>query len=262
MSKVVTVVIVVAVSVLFIVGQIMLVVVADHVVQREPVVRSHKVDAAIRRAATGLIEVGRASQPRGQRSAHPFFAQPVPTHVVTKTPIPFGPSFAGTERSDLVGTSRVPGFGNDLGVGQHRIFGDRFDQRRVGDQVAAAVAAENRGKVESEAIDVIVVNPVTQAVKNHLTHDRMVSVNRVAAAGIVFVVVLVVFQHVVDGILQSFEAERRSLVIALAGVIEHDVKDDLDPGFVQFLDHLFELAHLATGRLVGCVSAMRCEEGH
>ena len=42
-------------------------------------------------------------------------------------------------------------------------------------------------------------------------------------------------------------AQRRPAVVALGGVVEHDVEQDLEAGGVQRLDHRLELGHLAAG---------------
>ena len=49
--------------------------------------------------------------------------------------------------------------------------------------VAAAVAAEDAGQVEAEAVDVHVADPVAQAGHDQVADDRMVAIDRVAAAG-------------------------------------------------------------------------------
>ena len=119
-----------------------------------------------------------------------------------------------------------------------------LDHRRIGHQVAVAVAAQDRGQVEAEAVDVVVVHPVAQAVEDHLADDRVVAVDRVAAAGVVAVVLAAVLQHVVDAVLQALEAERRAVLVAFGRVVEDDVEDHLDAGGVQRPDHLLELADL------------------
>ena len=127
----------------------------------------------------------------------PPIAAPEPAHVVAIAAVPLGPAQVG-ERADLVRAGRVPRFGNDLGVGQQRIFGDRLDQRRIRHQLAVAVAAEDRRQVEAEAVDVVVVHPVPQAMEDHLADDRVIAVDRVAAARVVRVVAAAVVEHVVD----------------------------------------------------------------
>ena len=90
------------------------------------------------------------------------------------------------------------------------------------------VAAEDRRQVEAEAIDVVVVHPVPQAMEDHLADDRVIAVDRVAAAGVVLVVAAAVAQHVVDAVLQPLEAERRAELVAFAGVVEDDVENHFD----------------------------------
>ena len=176
----------------------------------------------------------------------PAIAAPKAADVVAVAAVPFGPAQLA-ERADLVGAGGVPGFGNDLAVGQQRIFGDRFDQRRVGDQFARAIAAQDRRQVEAEAVDVIVVHPMPQAQEDHLADDRMVAVDGVAATGIVAVILAAAGEHVIDLVFEPLEAQRRAVLVAFGGVVEDDVEDDLDAGLVQCADHLLEFVHLAAG---------------
>ena len=180
--------------------------------------------------------------------------------VVAVMAVPLGPPLGG-ERADLERAGRVPGLGDDLRVGQHRVFGDQLDHRRIGHQLALPVAAQDRGQIEAEAVDVVVVHPVPQAMEDHLADDRVIAVHRVAAAGVVLVGAVVV-EHVVDAVLQALEAERRAVLVAFGRVIEHDVENHFDAGGVQLADHLLELADLVARLVARHVAAMRGEEGH
>ena len=62
----------------------------------------------------------------------------------------------------------------------------------LGTRFAIAIAAQDRRQVEAEPIDVIVVHPMPQAIEDHLADDRVVAVERVAAAGIVAIVLAAV----------------------------------------------------------------------
>ena len=89
----------------------------------------------------------------------------------------------------------------------------------------------------------------------------MVAVERVPAARDVRVVLLVVgLEVVVDAVVEAAEADRRALVVALAGVVEDHVEDHLDAGLVEGLDHVPELVDV--GALVGrdAVALVRGEE--
>ena len=134
--------------------------------------------------SAGLVQVARAGQPRGQQADHVRIAPPEAAQVVAVVAVPFGPAQAA-ERAHLIAAGGVPRLGDDLRVGQQRVFGDRLDHRRIGHQLAVAVAAEDRRQIEAEAVDVIVVDPVAEAMEDHLADDRMVAVERVAAAGVV-----------------------------------------------------------------------------
>src|SRR5207342_3716132 len=100
-------------------------------------------------------------------------------------------------------------------------------------------------EVEPEAVDVHLADPEQEALGDELLDQRHVAVERVAAARQVRVVLLVVrLEVVVDAVVEAPEADRRALVVALAGVVEDDVEDDLDAGLVEGLDHVPELAYV------------------
>ncbi len=174
--------------------------------------------------------------------------------------VPLGPTLVG-ERADLVGAGGVPRFGDDLRIGEHRVFGDQLDHRRVRHELALPVAAEDRGQIEAEAIDVVVVYPVAQAMEDHLAHDRVIAVDRVAAAAEVLVRAVVV-QHVIDAVFEALEAERGACFVAFGRVVEDDVENHFDAGGVELADHFLELPHLVAGLVARHVAAVGREERH
>ena len=107
----------------------------------------------------------------------------------------------------------------------------------------------------------VVVHPVPQAEKDQLANDRMVAVDRVAAAGVVLVGRATVAEHVVDAVFQPLEGERGAEVVALSGVVEDHVENHLDPGGVQRPHHLLELPNLAAWLGAGRVTPMGREKG-
>ena len=180
--------------------------------------------------------------------------------VVAEAAVPLRPAEAG-EVADLVQPAGVPGLGDDLGVGQLVVELDVPEDRRIVHRVAVRAARQDRGEVEAEAVDVHLADPEEQALGDELLDQRDVAVERVPAARQVRVELLVVgLEVVVDGVVEAAEADRRALVVALAGVVEDDVEDDLDAGLVEGLDHVPELADV--GALVGrdAVALVRVEE--
>ena len=51
-------------------------------------------------------------------------------------------------------------------------------------------------------------------------------------------------QPVVERVVDAAQRQRRTELVALAGVVVDDVEDHLEPGPVQGPDHRLELAHL------------------
>ena len=143
---------------------------------------------------------------------------------------------------------------------KQRIFGDLFHQRRIGHQLAVAIAVEDRRQVEAKSVDVVVQHPVPQAKEDQLADDRVVAVHRVAATRVVAIRAAAVFEHVIDAVLQALEAERRAVLVAFGRVVEHDVENHLDAGLVQCADHLLELDDLRARLCAGGVTAVRREK--
>ena len=86
-------------------------------------------------------------------------------------------------------------------------------------------------------------HPVPQAVEHQLPHDRVVAVERVAAAAEV-VVVAFRREHVVRRVVEPAERDRRAAFVAFGRVVEHDVEHHLDAVLVQLLDQRLELVDL------------------
>src|SRR5580765_5203277 len=88
----------------------------------------------------------------------------------------------------------------------------------------------------------------------------MVSVKSVPGAAIVGVSGTVGFEYIVSPIVQSAEAQRGTAVVALGGVIEHDVKNDLDPSPVQRFDHVAKFVNRAQRILPRAIRGVRRKE--
>ena len=260
-AKVLTEVIIIAVAIVFAVGQIVFFLVANQVTQRKTIVRRDEVNTITRWSPARLIKVCRPRQTSRQGPPSPSVAAPIAANIIAITTVPLSPAII-TKRTNLIGSGGIPRFGNDFRISQQRVFADHFNQRWVRYQITRAIAAQDRSQIKSEAVDVIVVNPMTQAVKDHFSYDRVVTVDSVSAARVVLVVSLVRFEHVVNGVLEPFEADHWSVFVAFTSVIENHVQDHFDASFVQRFDHLLELANLGARSRVGCVATMQRKERH
>ncbi len=237
-------VVVVTITIIFTVFGVVFLFVRNQIVHREAVVAGDEIDAAKRWASGVLVQIAAAGKSGREGTQCSAVATPESSHVVAVTAVPLCPAMI-SKRADLVGTGGVPGLRDDLRVRQQRILGDDFDHRWIGNQVAGPVAAQNAGQIEAESVDVVVVDPVTQAMEDHLADHRMVTVQSVAATAVVGKV-LTLTEDVIDLVFQSLEGQRRSLFVAFAGVIEDDVQDHFDTGGVKRFDHLLEFADLRT----------------
>ncbi|MPL70622.1 hypothetical protein SDC9_16381 [bioreactor metagenome] len=218
---------------------VMLAQVADQVVEGEAVVGRDKVDGVEGFPAVPQKEVAGAGNAGGQMEGAGFFAPPEAADIVPVFVVPFRPSASG-KRTHLVGPAGVPGFGDDLRVPQERLFGDGLDDRRVFQQLPGGIPAQDRAEIEAEAIDVHLDHPVAQAVLNEAAHDRVVAVEGVAAAGIVFVPALIRVEHIINRIVQAPERECGTEFVALGGMIEDHVENYLDARLVELPYHVLE----------------------
>ena len=231
-----------AVLVALAVRLVVLLVVRDEVAQREAVVRGDEVDRRERPAPVGLVEVGRAAEPRSE-IAQRRLAAPEVAHRVAVDPVPLGPQ--DREVPDLVAARPdVPRLGDQLHLREDRILVDDVEERREAVDLVE-LARERRREVEAEPVDVAVDDEVAQRVHDQPQHRRVHRVERVARAGVVHVEPRVLrHEPVVALVVDAAEAEHRAEMVALGGVVVDDVEDHLDAGAVQRLHHALELAHL------------------
>ena len=108
-----------------------------------------------------------------------------------------------------------------------------------------AIAAEHRGEIEAEAVDVHLHHPVAQRVEDEIAHDRMRRIDRLSGAGEVTVEALVVVQPVVDRVVDSPESRPSAPARCLRTVwLKTTSRITSIPGAVEGPDHLLELQHL------------------
>ena len=147
--------------------------------------------------------------------------------------------------ADLIAAGpEVPRLGDQLHLRQHRVLRDDVEE---GAELVDLVqlARQRRREVEAEAVDVHLEHPVAQAVHDELDGARVEHVQAVAAAGEVDVAAPVVgVEPVVRRVVDAAQRERRTALVAFAGVVVDHVEDHLDAGAVQALHHGLELADL------------------
>src|SRR5262249_24477629 len=114
-------VVVVTVAVLLPVRFVVLLVVADEIVQRVAVVRRDEIDTRVRAAAARLIDVARSGQARRKVGDPSRVAAPEMTHRIAITTVPLSPT--NRKVADLITPgSDVPPFSNELHARQRRVL--------------------------------------------------------------------------------------------------------------------------------------------
>ena len=171
--------------------------------------------------------------PGRQRRGHPGLALPEPSNVVAIPAIPDRPAVAPGKIPDLIEPGGVPGLGDHLRVGQERILGDLVDHRGLDQDVPAA---RSRPRTEARSNR----NPSTpglgdrrpEAGEDLRPDDRVIAVDRVAAAGEVEVLPVLV-QHVIKAVVEAPEVVDRAVLVPFRRVVEDDVEDDFEPRLVE-----------------------------
>src|SRR6185436_11754767 len=93
--------------------------------------------------------------------------------IVAEPAVELGPASPGGELADLRQAGRVPRLGDQLRPGQHGVFGDVLDERRVLENLAVGAAPQDRRQVEAKAVDVQLGNEVSEAVDDQVADDRV-----------------------------------------------------------------------------------------
>ena len=169
-----------AVLVVLAVRLVVALVVADEVVQREPVMGADEVHRGPGLASGGSENLARAGHRARQRRQLAGIAAPVGADGVAELVVPLAP--AGREAADLItAAADIPGFGDELHLGQHRILTDGPQKAGLLREVMR-VAGQRRSKIEAEPVDVVRLDPMAQRVEHHLKDARMAEVERVSGA--------------------------------------------------------------------------------
>ena len=133
--------------------------------------------------------------------------------------------------------------------------------RRIIHQLSFLISTQDGAEVEPEAVDVHFNNPVAQAVQDKGLYNRVITVHGVTAAGVVTVIAGVIFQYIIDGIVQTAERKNRAEFAALSGVIKYDVQNHFDAIFMQLAHHPFELEYRPYAFAVGSIRRFRRKKG-
>ena len=157
------------------------------------------------RPAAAIEDVWRAGQPLRKLADAVGIAAPEVADMVAEAVIPFAP--ARPEAAYLIAVrAHVPGFGDHLDLAQHWVFADRTFERVILIDVMPLVADQGAEEIEAEAVHPHFDDPVAQRIQHHPQDAGLGGVHRVAAAGDVVVVALIVGEPVVTEVVDATEA--------------------------------------------------------
>ena len=125
-------------------------------------------------------QIGRPGKTTDKFTQRRSLMKPERTHDITILVIPFEP--AEGEIAQLV-TLRphIPRLGNQFHVGQDRIFGDRSEKAGI-DGILNLIPCKNGCQIETETIDMELLNPIPQRIHYHLQNTGMTQIQAIAAA--------------------------------------------------------------------------------
>ena len=118
---------------------------------------------------------------------------------------------------------------------------------------------EDAGKVETEAIYTVVDRPVTKTFQDHLTYDRMIAVQRIAAAAEI-VIISFRCEHIINLVVKTFETEGFSQFISFGSMVEYDIEDNFDPVLMKITDQFLQFSSFTVMFRLGSVAGIRGKE--
>src|SRR5215471_6832971 len=108
------------VAVVFAICFVVLVIIRDEVVEREPVMARNKINALLGLTFFMTVNCGAAKQSVGKVSDRMVFPAKKTPDIVSKPPVPLLPAISN-KAANLIKPSRVPGFGDELDSGKLRV---------------------------------------------------------------------------------------------------------------------------------------------
>src|SRR5262249_56888798 len=119
-----------------------------------------------------MVGVGGAAEGGGDPATPDRVTAPVAAHAVGVFAVPLPPQGREAPEVVAIGLAHIPRLGDELRTGYHRILTDEV--KECGDLVEPALlAAQCRRKVEAEAVDGHLGNPVPKRVLDQLKRDRV-----------------------------------------------------------------------------------------
>ena len=104
--------------------------------------------------------------------------------------------------------------------------------------------SEDGGKIKPEAIHGHILVPVNQAVLHQRLHPWMINIHGIAATGIVDIAVRITrFRAVIGQVIDTFKAQRRTLLITFACMVINHVQDHFYTGIMDHIHHFPEFCN-------------------
>ena len=161
-------------------------VVGNKVIEGETIMGIDEVDTIHRLMMAPLVEISTAGDSTGHLSNQPGITLQETAESIPILPIPFSPT-GPREVTDLVEAGGIPCLGNGLAVSENLIQLNAPNHRRVGEGNAILTTRKHRAFIESESIDMHIVDPEPQTIKNELLAYGVVTIKGIATTRVVII---------------------------------------------------------------------------
>ena len=210
------------VAVVFPIGLVVALGVADQIAQGKAIMRRDEVDAAVGATPARHKHIAGAGQPTCHVTPATALLQPKAALGVAVAVVPLKP--ARRKAPQLVAPrADVPGLGNHQAGAEHRVSGDGLQQGRIGLKSAlyrVAATGQHRRQVKAKTVHAKFKHPAPQALQHSALHQRLLKVDTVTAAGPVGIAVARLRQQVVvQRVVDAAQRQRRAPFIELGRVV-------------------------------------------
>ena len=175
---------------------------------------------------------------------------PEAANIIAVLVIPFGKS-SGELANLIAARADIPWLHDELETLQHGVLCNGCKQRRMGIKPRRS-APQCRPQIKAETVYAGFNCPSAQGIHRKPHHWQAIAGQNISAACIVDIRARVIrLQPIVTGVVETAQRDRRPQRIPLAGVVEHNINNNLNARTVQLRDGCANL-NPATRRQMRC----------
>ena len=240
MAHIVGMVIRMAITTIFAIGEVVFNVERHQILQRKPIMRGDEIHRSLRRAGRMVELIGAAQNAARQVRHHPRIAPPKAAKGIARAVVPFGKG-RGICPQLIAARPNIPRLGDQFNPRQNGVLPQRI-KKPAARIKAMRLAPQNRGQIKPKPIDMHLLHPIAQAIHNQAQRGGMGGIQGVSRARIIHIIAPAPRQAVITGIVQPAKGQRGAKLIAFGAVVIDHIQNHLDPSAVQIAHHGLHLA--------------------